>query len=126
MTEFSSSPSYQSDPADIRRLEQSLQQGIEQQLGYCGQDRFVLFYFDPQTQRVMWRDSRACGAGETEQTALFRLVEATAKACGVSVGSATGPGDHALLMDRVAHRATFSFREQAQEFLARRLEMAAN
>jgi len=122
MTEFS--PPYQSDPADIRRLEQSLQQGIEQQLGYRGQDRFVLFYFDPQTQRVMWRDSRACGAGE--QSGLFRLVEATAKACGVSVGSATGPGDHALLMDRVAHRATFSFREQAQEFLARRLEMAAN
>lgn len=126
MIESLSPQSYQSDPADIRRLEQSLQQGIEQQLGYCGQDRFVLFYFDPRSQCVMWRDSRFCGAGEAQQTALFKLVEATAKACGVSVGSPTGPGDHALLMDRVAHRATFSFREQAQEFLARRSELAAN
>jgi len=107
-------------------LEQNLQPGIEQQLGYCGHDRFVLFYFDPKSHHIMWRDSRSCGTGESEQSALFKLIEKTAKALGISVGNQNGPGDHALLVDTVARRASFNFRELAQEFLARRLETAPN
>jgi hypothetical protein len=124
MTEFISRASYENVlPTDVLGLEQSLYQGIEQQLGYRGQERFVLFYYDPRSQRMMWRDSRSCGAGEVS---LFGLLDATAKACGVSVGDQNGLGDHALLVDRVGRRASFSFRERAQEFLARRLDTMQN
>jgi hypothetical protein len=116
------SPNEFESPNNLLRLDQN----IEQQLGYCGQDRFVLFYFDPRSRHVMWRDSRSCGTGQSEQSALFKLIEKTAKALGISVGNHNGPGDHALLVDRVARRASFNFRELAQEFLARRVETAPN
>lgn len=104
----------------------ALGQGIERALGYSGQDRFVLFYYDPQSQQVIWRDGRSYGSADGQPSSVFGELEARARACGVSVGDDRGPGDHALLVDRIGRRASFAYREVAQEFLARRLASAAN
>jgi hypothetical protein len=105
---------------DAQRAGLSLQQGIDRELGYAGPDRFVCFYYEPRAQGIRWRDSRSCGSGRGGWSSVVRQLEAIASACGMSLGNNEAPGDHVLLVDRVDQQARFAYREEAQEFLARR------
>lgn len=98
---------------------------IDQILGYFGQDRFVLFYYEPRDREVRWRDSHSNGTGVTGWPAPFADLEAQARACGISLGNSDEPGDHVLLVDRMHEQACFAYREAAQEFLARTSASAA-
>lgn len=93
---------------------------IDQELGYDGQDRFVLFYFEPRGREVRWRDSQGSGSVGVGFTPAFAQIEARARAVGITLGDSLSSGDHVLLVDRLEHQACFAYREQAQEFLARR------
>jgi hypothetical protein len=98
---------------------------IDQELGYCGDDRFVLFYYEPTRQEVRWRDSRSSGAGCAGWPPPFAGIEARARNWGISLGNFKEAGDHVLLVDRVDHQVCFAYREEAQEFLARQSATAA-
>ena len=102
------------------RLGTSLQQGIDKELGYSGPDRFVCFYYEPRGHSICWRDSRSHGTGSGGWSSLIGQLEAIASACGMSLGNNDAAGDHVLLVDRVDQQARFAYREEAQEFLARR------
>ena len=95
---------------------------IDQELGYFGADRFVLFYYDPRAHQLTWRDSRSFGPGSVESPASLACILDKARASGVSLGDDSAWGDHVLLLDRVDQQACFAYREAAQEFLARRCE----
>ncbi len=92
---------------------------IDQALGYAGQDRFVLFYYEPRMQEVRWRDSHSCGCACTGWPPPYALIDAQAGAFGITLGHDDESGDHVLLVDRVDQQACILYREQAQEFLAR-------
>ncbi|MDB5293573.1 MAG: hypothetical protein JWL69_4814 [Phycisphaerales bacterium] len=96
---------------------------IDQDLGYFGHDRFVLFYYEPRAHEVMWRDSRSSGSGCNGWPPPIATLAAEARARGITLGTDTEHGDHVLLVDRVDHQACFAYREEAQEFLARRGEV---
>ena len=98
---------------------------IDQELGYYGEDRFVMFYYEPNRREVRWRDSRSCGAGCTEWPPPFAGIETHGRNAGITLGNFKGPGDHVLLVDRVDHQVCFAYREEAQEFLARQCATAA-
>jgi hypothetical protein len=98
---------------------------IEQELGYLGKDRFVMFYYEPSLNQVRWRDSRSMGSGCTGWPPRFAGIEASARSAGFTLGNFKGRGDHVLLVDRVDRQVCFAYREEAQEFLARQCETAA-
>ena len=98
---------------------------IDQELGYAGQDRFVFFYYEPRRREVWWKDTRSCGSGSAGWPAPFANIEADARAFGITLGHNVESGDHVILVDRIEHRATIAYREEAQEFLARQSAMAA-
>jgi hypothetical protein len=96
---------------------------IDQELGYFGHDRFVLFYYEPRMHEVMWRDTRSSGSACNGWPPSFATIAAKAQTRGISLGSDTESGDHVLLVDRVDQQVCFAYREEAQEFLARRASL---
>ena len=103
------------------RLGTAFQQFIKEELGYPGLDRFMCVYYEPKAHRVSWRDSRTSGSGSRGWSGIFGQVQTLARTLGVSVGNNDEPGDHVLLVDRIGQQARFAYREEAQEFLARRM-----
>jgi len=101
------------------------QTGIDQKLGYSGHDRFILFYYEFRVHEVRWRDSRSCGPASSGWPPLFADLQAHTNTSGLSLGCGDQPGDHVILVDRVAQKARFAYREEAQEFLARQQAAAA-
>ena len=108
-------------PSGCLGLSEEFGQFIEDELDYPGLDRFICLYYEPRAQRVNWRDGRSCGSGSRGWSGWFGQVQALARTMGMSVGNNDEPGDHVLLVDRVGQQARFAFREEAQEFLARRV-----
>jgi hypothetical protein len=98
---------------------------VDQELGYSGHDRFVLFYYEWRGHEVRWRDSQSCGPARGGWPPLFADIQAYASAYGLSLGFGDQPGDHVVLVDRVAREARFAYREEAQDFLARQQATAA-
>jgi hypothetical protein len=103
----------------------SFHASLDQEFGYSGQDRFVLFYYESRLHEVRWRDTHSCGPACGAWPALFADLQASATTCGLSLGFGDQPGDHVLLVDRIAQKARFAYREEAQEFLARHQAAAA-
>jgi len=98
---------------------------VDHELGYSGHDRFVLFYYESRDHEVRWRDSHSCGPACGGWPPLFADIHAQASSYGLSLGFGDQPGDHVVLVDRVAQKARFAYREEAQEFLARQQAAAA-
>ena len=113
-------PKLQQDSSKVDHSSWRDQGTFDQGLGYSGQDRFVLFYFEPGSKEVRWRDTRASGSGIVGRPHDIIRIQEHARGCGVSLGDFLERGDHVLLVDRVCQEARFAFREEAQEFLARR------
>ena len=57
----SSSESHPAALAALVALIEKSVRGMDQKLGYHGNDRFVLFYYEPRGEEVIWRDSHSCG-----------------------------------------------------------------
>ncbi len=106
-------------PGAFLRVVRTLRQEIDRELGYSGDGRFVLFHYEPRGQEVMWHDGRSYGFGHGGWQAFFDEVEPAAREHGISVGDDTRTADHVLVVDRVAGKAYFADRQQAQELVMR-------
>ena len=87
-------------------------------LGYRRRDRFVIFYYEPRGDEVLWRDSASSGFATGARSAFMEEVAPLADHYNVDVGCKGAPGTHVLLIDRADRRAYFAERKEAVRFLA--------
>jgi hypothetical protein len=100
----------------VALIEKSVQ-GMDQKLGYHGQDRFVIFYYEPRGEEVIWRDSHSYGFATGAGQLFIDELEPVAELHKVDVGGEGSPGTNVLLIDRVDRRAYFVERDEAIRFL---------
>jgi hypothetical protein len=93
------------------------QQCCERELGYFGQDRFVMFYYEPRGQDVIWADSRKSGFGTGGWQYFLDVIEPMARRMGVDAGNTTSRGKHALIVDRDFGQAYYADRQEAEAFV---------
>ena len=91
--------------------------GMDQKLGYPGRERFVIFYYEPRGEEVIWRDKRSYGFATGAFTAFKDELAPVAELYGVEVGTEVSPAKNVLLIDRADHRAFFVERNEAVHFL---------
>jgi hypothetical protein len=91
--------------------------GMDQKLGYPGRERFVVFYYEPRGEEVIWRDGISYGFATGAWSAFKDELAPVAELYGVEVGGETAPARHVLLVDRADHRAYFVERVEALQFL---------
>jgi hypothetical protein len=100
-------------PPSFLKLTGRLQQRIDRTLGYFGQNRFVLFYFEPRGQEVIWNDGRSYGFAAGGWKPFTEKVIPLARAAGAHVGDCDRRGDHVLLVDRLTGHPYFAPKDQA-------------
>jgi hypothetical protein len=93
------------------------QQCCARELGYFGQERFVMFYYEPRGQDVIWVDGRSSGFGTGGWQYFLDQIEPLARRLGLDAGSTTSRGQHALIVDRDFGQAYFADRREAQAFV---------
>ena len=91
---------------------------IDRRLGYRGERRFVMFYFEPRGQEMIWQDTDSYGFGLGGWRTFMDHVEPLAELYGVSIGNLRDHGDHALIIDRLLNQAYLVPRNLAEEFIA--------
>jgi hypothetical protein len=105
------------------------QQCCDRELGYFGQDRFVMFYYEPRGQDVIWVDARSSGFGTGGWRCFLDEIEPLARRHGVDAGNVNSRGRHALVVDREIGQAYFAERDEARAFVTgcgrRRRSMSA-
>jgi hypothetical protein len=105
-------------PSSFLKLSDRLQQCSPRQLGYFGQDRFVMFYFEPRGGEVVWTDSRSCGFGTGAWQVFLDEIEPLARRHGMNLGTPETRGQHALIIDRHWGQAYFAEQREGRSFLA--------
>lgn len=95
-------------PPGFLKVSDPLQQWLDRQLGYFGDDRYVFFYYEPRGEEVMWNDGRGYGFGNGAWQTFFDQVAPVASRHGVNVGAGEVPGEHALVVDRLCRQAYFA------------------
>jgi len=100
----------------VALIEKSVR-GIDQKLGYHGNDRFVLFYYEPRGEEVIWRDSHSSGFSTGVGQLFIDELSPVADLHQVDLGAGGSPGAHVLLTDRAARRTYFVERNEAIRFL---------
>jgi len=104
-------------PDGFIRLVEPLAAGVDRQLGYAGEARFVLFYYEPRGDEVTWNDGRTYGFGLGGWRVFLEMIEPLAQRYEMNVGGTGKAGPHVLIIDRLGHQAFFAERRRAQEFL---------
>ncbi len=97
-------------------MESSLR-GADQMLGYTGKDRFVVLYYEPRGEEVMWHDSHSYGFATGAWEIFMDNIAPVAELYNVDVGTGGSCGKHALLIDRHEKRAYFADRVEALRFV---------
>jgi hypothetical protein len=92
--------------------------GIDQKLRYPGRERFVVFYYEPRGEEVVWRDPCTYGFANGAAPDFEDELAPVADLYKVHVGSDCSPATHVLLVDRVDRRAYFVEKAQGLRFLA--------
>lgn len=105
-------------PSGFSKLSDRLQQSIDRQLGYFGQDRFVMFYYEPRGAEVVWTDSQSCGFGTGGWRIFLDEIEPIARQDGADLGTAETRGRHGMVVDREYGRAYYADQGEARAFLA--------
>jgi hypothetical protein len=91
---------------------------LDQMLGYRGKDRFVIYYYEPRGEEVVWRDSRSYGFATGAWSTFIDEVAPVAEHYKVDVGCSGVEGRHVLMIDRRDRRAYFAIKAEAVKFLA--------
>jgi hypothetical protein len=104
-------------PADFQRVAELCRPGLGRKLGYRGEQRFVLFYYEPRGDEVMWKDGRSYGFGQGGWCVFLQHIMPLADRYEVDLGSSTASGTHVLLVDRELELAYFVQRQRAEQFL---------
>lgn len=103
---------------DFVSIGQQINPRIDRQLGYFGDARFVLFYYEPRGEEVIWKDGRSYGFGTGAWDTFFREIAPLAESHGVRVGDNASAGKDVLLVDRVRRSAYFAQRDRAERLVA--------
>lgn len=103
-------------PADFTEVPVPLPSRTVRQLGYPGAERFVMFYYEPRGQEVMWRDGHRYGFGLGGWSAWTEQIVPLAEELGVRLDGWPNPGA-ALVYDRLLRRAYFADRSSAEQFI---------
>jgi hypothetical protein len=90
---------------------------MDQKLGYHGKDRFVLFYYEPRGEEVIWQDSHSSGFSTGFGQCFIDELSPVADVHKVHVGSSGTPAAQVLLIDRAESRSYFVERDEATRFL---------
>ena len=101
-------------PDGFHRLDRPLYDGIDRKLGYFGEGRYVLFYYEPRGEEVIWDDGRSYGFGLGAWRTFLEHIEPLTRRYGVDLGYGDEPQKHALVIDRDAHEAYFARRDSAK------------
>lgn len=105
-------------PSDFVKLSEPVLAWIDRKLGYFGNDRFVLFYYEPRGEEVVWKDGRSYGFGTGAWCAFHEQIAPLFNRYAADLGKCEAPDDHALVIDRQTRRAYFAQRQKAEEFLS--------
>jgi hypothetical protein len=89
---------------------------IDRDLGYFGNEPYVLFAFEPRGGEVMWKDGVSCGFCQGGWDRLARRVEPIARQRDATLGREGTPATHALLVDRARGRAYLAQPVMAEVF----------
>jgi hypothetical protein len=100
----------------VALIEKSVR-GMDQKLGYHGADRFVLFYYEPRGEEVIWQDSHSSGFSTGFGQCFIDELSPVADVHKVNIGSSGSPGAQVLLIDRAERHAYFVERDEAIRFL---------
>lgn len=92
---------------------------VDRKLGYLGDARFVMFYYEPRGDEVIWRDDRSYGFGAGAWCFFTDKIAPLAERYHVNLGNSISQGEEALLIDRVKRQAYFAKRKHTEQFIAR-------
>jgi hypothetical protein len=104
-------------PAEFVPVGEAVMRGIDRKLGYLGDRRFVLFYYETQGQEVIWRDDQSYGFGAGGWREFTQGVWPLSGVYEVCVGNDDGRGGDVLVIDRVLGLAYFAPRTIADVFI---------
>jgi hypothetical protein len=91
---------------------------LDRKLGYFRDNRFVLFYYEPRGQEVMWNDGQSYGFACGGWMTFMDQVAPQAERQGMNLGSDTMTARHALVIDRQQGRSWFADRSAAEALVS--------
>lgn len=105
-------------PPDFIEISHRLTYLADRKLGYHRDERFVIFYYEPRGQEIIWQDGSSYGFGLGGWRFFTLYVEPLMRSYDVHIGDAEIAGRHVLVLDRLANHAYFAPRDSAERFLA--------
>jgi hypothetical protein len=120
-------PAPAAPPGTVRALPQHLSAGLDRRLGYFGEARFVMFYYEPRGEEVLWNDGRSYGFASGAWCMFTERIIPLAVRHGFNLGPGAAGGTSgggqaaaaatdALVVDRLTGRAYFARRDAALRF----------
>ncbi|HEX2973493.1 MAG TPA: hypothetical protein VHP11_14255 [Tepidisphaeraceae bacterium] len=106
-------------PLGFRVLPETLHPWVDRKLGYFGSARFVMFYYEPRGEEVIWRDNHSYGFAAGAWCFFTDKIAPLAETYHVNLGSSDCQGREALIIDRLKRQAYFAERKTAEQFIAR-------
>jgi hypothetical protein len=104
-------------PPGFVALSERLPPYLDRSLGYVGDDRFVVFYYEPRGEEVVWEDGHTYGFGAGGWCAFEDLVAPLGKRHGADLGNEKAAGRDVLVLDRLSGLAYFAERGCARRFV---------
>ena len=87
-------------PPGFLALSERLPPYLDRSLGYVGDDRFVIFYYEPRGEEVVWEDGHTYGFGAGGWCAFEDLVAPLGRRHGADLGNGKSAGRDVLVLDR--------------------------
>ncbi|MGE5609935.1 MAG: hypothetical protein ACM359_11825 [Bacillota bacterium] len=112
-------------PLSFMMLKKSLHPWVDRKLGYFGDARFVMFYYEPRGEEVIWRDSHSYGFAAGAWCFFSDEIAPLAESYHVNLGSSQSQGREALIIDRLQRQAYFAERKTAEQFIAHQQAFAS-
>ena len=112
-------------PAGFQALPVRRLQRLDRRLGYFGSNRFVLFYYEPQGQEVVWDDGYSYGFACGGWQAFIEDVMPIAEQLGADLGDSDRRGAQALVVDRMLGQVFCAAHADAKRFVHDRAVAAA-
>ena len=104
-------------PAGFVALSERLPPGLDRRLGYVGDERFVIFYYEPRGEEVVWDDGHTYGFGAGGWCAFEDVVAPLGRRYGADLGNEVSAGRDVLVLDRLRGMAYFAERGCARRFV---------
>lgn len=105
-------------PSAFPKLMENLERWVDRRLGYKGDRRFVYFYYEPETQSVVWNDGESYGFAAKAWGIFKELISPLGRRYRVNLGRDESAKTHVLLIDRLRQSSYFVEEWEAERFLA--------